>query len=441
MRRIHSSNLLLLALALQAQATHAAWFRKVSTAVHNIQDQSWFLGWAWGPDSTVSVVDRSPPVTFFSRPAGFGGDLSDPLLGYVIPLNSFTTPCPNVSSTSHLDSPNLGCPTLCSVDPDIPQRLEPWIALVQRGACQFVDKAREAQRLGAKAVVVGGEDPAISGKPDTLVNMFSPEDASDVTIAATYIKYSSYAELYSLIATSNTSQAGLKTVSLLISSDFSAWQWYSPILTFLTILFIPSSLTFLTLVIHRVRAARAAQRERAPEDIVKSLPWRVWTGSGWEKHDGAVPEPSNQVNTPTILTPVDDVDLELGEAPSVPTTSTQLAEDEDPVWFNAQVECAICLDEFVKGDRVRVLPCKHIFHLDEVDEWLIQLKKLCPVCKADVTRPPPRNHPNAAIDPANDPLQEHFPSPHALPPSRAPSPSERTPLLRALSEPHTNHDP
>ena len=53
-----------------------------------------------------------------------------------------------------------------------------------------------------------------------------------------------------------------------------------------------------------------------------------------------------------------------------------LLEEEDPAWFNTQVECAICLDEFVKGDRVRVLPCKHIFHLDEVDEWLIQLKKL-----------------------------------------------------------------
>jgi E3 ubiquitin-protein ligase RNF13 len=57
--------------------------------------------------------------------------------------------------------------------------------------------------------------------------MLREEDASDVTIAATYIKYSSYFELYSLIAASNTSQAGLKTVSLLISSEFSAWQWYS----------------------------------------------------------------------------------------------------------------------------------------------------------------------------------------------------------------------
>ncbi len=172
--------ILILALALQVHANpnpstlSCAWFNKVSTAVQGFQDQSWLWGWAWGPDSTVSIVDRSPPVTFPSRPAGFGAELSDSLLGYVIPLNSFTVSCSNTTATSLIDSPNLGCPHLCSIDPDIPQRLEPWIALVQRGACQFVSKAREAQRLGAKAIVVGGEDPDISGKPDTLVNMFSP---------------------------------------------------------------------------------------------------------------------------------------------------------------------------------------------------------------------------------------------------------------------------
>jgi RING-like zinc finger len=150
---------------------------------------------------------------------------------------------------------------------------------------------------------------------------------------------------------------------------------HRPILTFLTILFIPSSLTLLTLVIHRIRAAHAAQRERAPEDVVKSLPWRVWTGSGWEKHQGVPPDKPDEGTVPAA--PVDDTDVELGQPLAAnPTTSTQAGEDEDPVWFNTQVECAICLDEFVKGDRVRVLPCKHIFHLDEVDEWLIQLKKL-----------------------------------------------------------------
>ena len=171
----HLLHLFIIALALQTRANPLAflWSHK-ATAVQSFQDQSWLWGWAWGPDSTVSIVDRSPPVTFPSRPAGFGTELSDPLLGYVIPLNSFTVPCSNEAATPHNDSLNTGCPSLCVIDPNIPERLEPWIALVQRGACQFVSMAREAQRLGAKAVVVGGEDPEISGKPDTLVNMFSP---------------------------------------------------------------------------------------------------------------------------------------------------------------------------------------------------------------------------------------------------------------------------
>ena len=178
MPRFQISHIFILTLALQARANPISflWSRK-ATAVQSFQDQSWLWGWAWGPDSTVSIVDRSPPVTFPSRPAGFGAELSDPLLGYVIPLNSFTVPCSDEAATSRNDSLNLGCPSLCVIDPNIPERLEPWIALVQRGACQFVSKAREAQRLGAKAMVVGGEDPNISGKPDTLVNMFSPGES------------------------------------------------------------------------------------------------------------------------------------------------------------------------------------------------------------------------------------------------------------------------
>ncbi len=90
-----------------------------------------------------------------------------------------------------------------------------------------MNKVREAQRLGARAVVVGGDDPEVSGYPNTLVNMYSPEDSSDVEIAATFIKYSDYMELSRLISTSNTSHAGLRTLSLLITAEYSAWEWYS----------------------------------------------------------------------------------------------------------------------------------------------------------------------------------------------------------------------
>lgn len=53
------------------------------------------------------------------------------------------------------------------------------------------------------------------------------EDASDVKVAATFIRYSDYIELYSLIVASNTSHNGLRTLSLLLSTETSAWEWYS----------------------------------------------------------------------------------------------------------------------------------------------------------------------------------------------------------------------
>lgn len=40
----------------------------VQHAVATKSDRSWLWGWAWGAESTVSVVDHTPIVTFPSRP-------------------------------------------------------------------------------------------------------------------------------------------------------------------------------------------------------------------------------------------------------------------------------------------------------------------------------------------------------------------------------------
>ena len=183
---------------------------RLSQVRSQTSERSIFFSW-WGLDSSVSIVDRSPPVTFTARPASFGHELEEPLLGYVIPLDAFTVPCKEVLDDPESDSntprrsaegvgedfkdsngggappdgslvndrptdtpDNLGCPKVCVAGPYEPDSKEPWIALVQRGGCQFVDKAREAQRLGAKAIVVGGDNPEIYGNPDILINMYSP---------------------------------------------------------------------------------------------------------------------------------------------------------------------------------------------------------------------------------------------------------------------------
>jgi len=171
-----ASRLLLLALLLACLApidSHPIDFlRRVSSTAKSERNWLWTWAWGWG-ESTVSIVDRSPALSFASRPAAFGAELSEPLLGYVIPLSSFTVPCDGDGLGPSIP-PNLGCPKLCVNGPNEPERSETWIALVQRGECQFVDKVREAQRLGANAVVVGGDNPEISGYPDGLVNMYSP---------------------------------------------------------------------------------------------------------------------------------------------------------------------------------------------------------------------------------------------------------------------------
>lgn len=46
--------------------------------------------------------------------------------------------------------------------------------------------------------------------------------------------------------------------------------------------------------------------------------------------------------------------------------------------------CAICVEDFKEGDRLRVLPCDHSFHIKCIDEWLVNHSDLCPLCKARV---------------------------------------------------------
>jgi len=47
-------------------------------------------------------------------------------------------------------------------------------------------------------------------------------------------------------------------------------------------------------------------------------------------------------------------------------------------------ECSICLDDFLPGQRVRQLPCGHVFHSTCIARWLVERNAVCPLCKLDV---------------------------------------------------------
>ena len=46
-------------------------------------------------------------------------------------------------------------------------------------------------------------------------------------------------------------------------------------------------------------------------------------------------------------------------------------------WFASQLECTIRLSQSEVGDQVRLLPCGHVFHWQEVDEWLRLFMESC----------------------------------------------------------------
>ncbi|CAJ1972200.1 unnamed protein product [Sphenostylis stenocarpa] len=52
----------------------------------------------------------------------------------------------------------------------------------------------------------------------------------------------------------------------------------------------------------------------------------------------------------------------------------------DTVEVTDDIKCCICQEEYVIGDEIGDLPCKHRFHVTCIQQWL-GLKNWCPVCK------------------------------------------------------------
>ena len=52
------------------------------------------------------------------------------------------------------------------------------------------------------------------------------------------------------------------------------------------------------------------------------------------------------------------------------------------VGMESAVDCPVCLQSFENGDRCRSLLCRHIFHVQCVDLWLLK-NSICPVCRSD----------------------------------------------------------
>lgn len=92
--------------------------------------------------------------------------------------------------------------------------------------------------------------------------------------------------------------------------------------------------------------------------------------------------------------------------------------------------CAVCLDEYEEGDKLRVLPCSHAYHCKCVDPWLTKTKKTCPVCKQKVVPSQEDSDSDSDSSQEDNDVSENTPL-------LRPTPSASTQSFGAISQSHS----
>ncbi|KAI5059766.1 hypothetical protein GOP47_0026085 [Adiantum capillus-veneris] len=93
-----------------------------------------------------------------------------------------------------------------------------------------------------------------------------------------------------------------------------------------------------------------------------------------------------QMESPTILSQM-ELQMSSSSAPPPPQQMEALNNCKEAS-HNHCTECAICLCEFQGEQEVRELPeCRHIFHKDCIDDWILHSHNTCPLCRSSLLTP------------------------------------------------------
>ncbi|CAG8748899.1 24230_t:CDS:2, partial [Gigaspora rosea] len=180
------------------------------------------------------------------------------------------------------------------------------IALVERGQCSFIDKVRNMQASGAIAVVVGDNEH------NGLITMYATGDTSDVKIPSVFVAQTEYRDLKSLLVVAK------EPVEIqLLKDDLLQWPLLDVIIV---VILSPTVMMIFIYVLWRIRQRQRRKQDIAPQQVVGNLPTKIFYRS------------KRQENEPQ--------------------------------------ECVICLEDYVDEDELRIMPCKHEYHVKCIDSWL-----------------------------------------------------------------------
>ncbi|RAL54968.1 hypothetical protein DM860_013664 [Cuscuta australis] len=242
--------------------------------------------------------------------------------------------------TLYVAEPLDACSLLSNkLGPLVQNSTKPPFVLIIRGGCSFEDKVKRAQVAGFKAAIV------YDSQPGDLVAMAG--GSSGVKIPAVFVSKESGQAL--------TKYAGDADVEVWIIPTIENSAWSIMAISFISLLAMSAVLATCFFVRrHRVRRERPSSRT---------------------------------TTTTTRVREFHGMSRRLVKAmPSL--IFTTVVEDNC-----TSVTCAICLEDYRVGDKLRVLPCRHKFHAKCVDAWLTSWRTFCPVCKRDARTstgdPPP----------------------------------------------------
>ncbi|KAE8666519.1 Receptor-like proteiny region, transmembrane domain- and RING domain-containing protein 2 [Hibiscus syriacus] len=196
-------------------------------------------------------------------------------------------------------------------------------ALVIRGGCGFDEKVRRVQKAGFKASIVYDNDDGF------LVAMAG--NAAGIKIHAVFVSKASGEML--------KKYAGFTDIELWLSPTFDNSAWSIMAISFISLLAMSAVLATCFFVrrhhirLERPRSSQVSEFHGMSKRLVKAMPSLVFT---------AVLDDNSTSRT-----------------------------------------CAVCLEDYTIGEKLRILPCCHKFHAFCIDSWLTTWRTFCPVCKHD----------------------------------------------------------
>ncbi|KAF3445355.1 hypothetical protein FNV43_RR10531 [Rhamnella rubrinervis] len=223
----------------------------------------------------------------------------------------------------YVGEPLDGCSLLTNKVEEAKNGSSPFV-LLSRGGCSFEDKVRRAQKAGFKAAIVyDNEDGGV------LVSMAG--NSAGIRVHAVFVSKASGEKL--------KKYAGRTDMEFWLIPSFENSAWSIMAISFISLLAMSAVLATCFFVRrHRIRrerprASRVREFHGMSSRLVKAMPSLIFTA---------------------------------------------VLEDNC-----TSVTCAICLEDYSVGEKLRILPCRHKFHAMCVDSWLTTWRTFCPVCKRD----------------------------------------------------------